>query len=301
MYSEDGIDADIQFDPLAEDTADDLEDEEVAFIGLIEKPVDETAPIAKEPQITPKERILALLDSIPGQRKLMLSIIGFCRDPQSPSAVDAFTTKLQENYPSVYTPVVLRQHLEAAGALLCLDVEPTPEHEISQTASTDSVYVLPDISNTTVKAFEQSLPSDADPLYSANSVFDATSDVDTPQIEYLEVTRRPEWVWVSTEAAIDIYDNLDYMGDLHKMLMKDPEYYEIFVRILRYCDEAPRTKPQLNDLVDNDPVLLGPPRLYSGYFIDQLEKCGALEWISGWVCTTVGHDFVAELDSSSTK
>lgn len=296
MHVEDGFDPDIQFDPLiGDDTFD--EEEEVAFIGLIEKPEERMDSIVEESTITPKERIHMLLNSIPGQKKVMLAIIDFCRSPQTASAVDEFTLKLQENYVSVYTPVILRQHLETAGALFYQeaqsdaqqpsdysDTPQAPQEKVSE--SKNSVEVATD-------SAERLLQSDTERTDSIDS--------DVPQIEYLEVSRRPEGLWVSTEDALEIYGNLDYAGDLRRMLEEEPEYLRIYASILRFCDGVPRTKAQLNDLVDNDPLVIGPPRLYSGHFIDQLEQCGVLEFASGWKSTKTGHDFLEELDAGSTQ
>jgi hypothetical protein len=128
---------------------------------------------------------------------------------------------------------------------------------------------------------------------------DVDLDEGLPQIEYLEVTKRPEGLWVSTAAALAVYDGMDYASELQGILDEEPEYLEIFIRILEYCVEVPRTKPQLDDLVDDDPILLGPPRRYSGYFIDQLDRCNALEWRGGWVCTELGREFVRRRDEGS--
>jgi hypothetical protein len=311
---DDGFELDLPFDPLAEQDELPDEDEDVAFIGLIERPVEEDAP-AEEPVRSPEERIRGLLDSIPAQRKVMLGIIDFCREPRPYAEVDDLTLELQKAHVSVYTPTILRQHMEEAGALAYVEQE-------GDAADTARVADAATAANTAVEgtgaadiaaavvAESAGATDAAAAVVAADMVEDAAdglltaeklgSDEGLLQIEYLEVTKRPEGLWVSTPAACAIYDSLDYVGELRKVLDEEPEYAEIFVRILRYCAETPRTKPQLNDLVDNDPILLAPPRRYSGYFIERLDTCNALEWrTGGWVCTEVGRAFVKQGDDAS--
>ncbi|MDR0514005.1 MAG: hypothetical protein LBG81_02415, partial [Coriobacteriaceae bacterium] len=67
--------------------------------------------------LTPAERIAKLFDAMPGQKAVLFGIVDYCREPRSPEALDSFTAELQKTNVSVFTPVLLRQHLESAGAL----------------------------------------------------------------------------------------------------------------------------------------------------------------------------------------
>ncbi|MDR1183303.1 MAG: hypothetical protein LBK67_00730 [Coriobacteriales bacterium] len=288
-----GIDLDIPFDPLADQNKLLDEEEDVVFIGLVEKPAGEDAPI-EEPELSSEERIHRLLDSIPAQRKVMLGIIDFCREPRLHAEVDDFTLELQKAHVSVYTPIILRQHMEEAGALTYVEEGNAAKgtKDVDDDAST-----VKDAAGSAAEGMLKDAVEDAteDATHGFFETEDVSLDEDIPQIEYLEVTKRPEGLWVSTPVACAIYDSLDYASELQSALDEEPEYAEIFVRILRYCVEIPRTKSQLNDLVESDPILLRPPRRYSGYFIDRLDKCNALEWrVDGWVCTKVGREFVKQ-------
>jgi hypothetical protein len=241
----------------------------------------------------------------------MLGIIDFCREPRPHAEVDDLTLELQKAHVSLYTPIVLRQHMEEAGALVYVEQEEdaTAADGAGAVGSTGGIDADATEGAVDIGAAEGVGADGADSVADVGTADgfltaeDAGLDEGLPQIEYLEVTKRPEGFWVSTPAACAIYDSLDYARELQNVLDAEPEYAEIFVRILRYCAEASRTKSQLNDLVDNDPVLLGPPRRYSGYFIDQLDRCNALEWrMGGWVCTGVGREFAKQRgDNSGVK
>jgi hypothetical protein len=292
VFIDDDLDLDIPFDPLADQGELPDEEEEAAFIGLIERPVEEDAPVADEPELSCEERIRRLLDSIPAQRRVMLEIIDFCRKPRPHAEVDDFTLELQKAHVSLYTPIVLRQHMEKAGALVYVEQRGEDAGGTDGVGAADGADDNAGVVGLVEAASVSVAEGGADGFFVVEG---GDLDEDLPQIEYLEVTRRPEGLWVSTPAACAFYDSLDYASELQNVLDAEPEYTEIFVRILEYCAETARTKSQLNDLVDDDPILVGPPRRYSGYFIDQLDKCNALEWrTGGWICTGVGREFVRQ-------
>jgi hypothetical protein len=268
------IDLELTYNPLDEEgeEGEGGGDADVEFIGLIERPLECENSNAEQPYLLPKERIKNLLASLPAQKKIVLGIIGFCREPQRPQAVDDFTSKLQRTNTSVYTPVTLRQLLEEAGALVYVDAPDAAGADSSTPPKQDEVSWA-----TANPSLEQEL---------------CEQSSDEPQ--YLVVTKRPEGTWTSTQPALEILDAIDEMADLRVLLGVEEEYFEIFIRILRYCAEEPRSKSQLNDLVDSDP-LLQKPRRYSGFFIDKLNDCGAIEWKPGWNTTSVGLDLLREL------
>jgi hypothetical protein len=264
-----------EYDPLAADDADDEyeEDEDVEFIGLIERPLDKKLDVPPEPTRSPEECIADLLSSLPAQKAVLLGIIGYCREARGPADVDAFTLELQKTNRSVYTPVVLRKLLEDNGALVYVEAEDAP-------------------SDTDEAKREQAGTDNSDAIDSAAEAADSSSS-DEPQ--YLVVTKRSEGTWVSTAAALGILDAIDPMSNLRALLSEEEEYTEIYLRILKYCAGAPRSKSELNDLVDDDP-LLQKPRRYSGFFIDRLSESGALEWKPRWATTSVGMALLGELE-----
>ncbi|MDR3316121.1 MAG: hypothetical protein LBS98_06570 [Coriobacteriales bacterium] len=245
----------VPFDPL---DVKDEDDEDVEFIGLVERPDEDEGEVLSEPQLSPEESIQKLLESLPAQRKVLLAIVDFCREERSPGEVDEVTLELQKTNKSVYTPVLLRQMLEEAGAL---------------------VY------NEAVQPDEQEAGIEPEP---------EVEQVEGEEIQYLVVAKRPEGTWLSTAAALTIVDAEDPALRLRELLGVEPEYFGIFTHILDFCVEKPRTKQELNELVDDDP-LLQQPRRYSGFFIDKLDGCSALAWKPGWQTTQIGIDLLAQL------
>ncbi|MDR1422425.1 MAG: hypothetical protein LBI64_06135 [Coriobacteriales bacterium] len=270
------IDLEADYDPLAGDAGDALdgEEENVAFIGFIEHQVEEALDPPSESIRPPEERIADLLASLPNQKDLLLKIIGYCREARSPGEVDAFTVELQKTNKSVYTPVILRKLLEDSGAL----VYEEPELSASAPGAAEARQAntpVPEMESDVAAAMSAGLPDD--------------------EQLYLVVEKRVEGTWLSTAAALGILDALDPITDLRALLAAEEKYSEIYLRILRYCAEEPRTKPELNALVDDDP-LLQSPRRYSGAFIERLNENGALEWKPRWATTAAGLKLLREHD-----
>ena len=110
-------------------------------------------------------------------------------------------------------------------------------------------------------------------------------------VEYLVVGDRDSGRWLSSAAALKVIDGINPALEIAAMLDDEPQYREVYLRILGFCAAAPRSKEQINAVVDDDP-LLQKPRHYSGYFIDRLDACGALEWRPGWEATPAGRGFL---------
>ena len=119
MDIRDLVSGDELFDPLEEDTeqAQKLtgEDDEPET-PLIGEPLEER-PEVKEDTRPPRERIHELLTQMPGQKRLLLALIDHCREEKTGEEMDAFTEELQVYNFSVYSPVILRELLEKAGAI----------------------------------------------------------------------------------------------------------------------------------------------------------------------------------------
>jgi hypothetical protein len=243
----DDYDLSLPFDPREDDEPE--EEEDVEFVGYTEKPPAEVIVPAK-PELTPEERIAALIKGMPGRKKILLGIIEYCREPRSPGEVDAYTEELQEHNYSVYTPIILRKLLEEAGAIEYLEGEAA------------------------------GLPAEPEPV----------TETDGDE-EFLVVTQRPEGKWLATAAGLATVEAEDPYKALEDLLVDDKAYLEIYMRILRFCQEQPRTKKEIDDIVDDDP-LVQKPRRYSGYFVDKLEVRSALEWKGNWNTTQVGLDIL---------
>ena len=64
--------------------------------------------------------------------------------------------------------------------------------------------------------------------------------------------------------------------------------------------EGGATVGQLDDFVLADPITQNPKR-YAMYFVDQLERAGAVDWEGSWVITNAGRDYLAEISEESEE
>ncbi|NTU89676.1 MAG: hypothetical protein HGA54_07205 [Actinobacteria bacterium] len=181
-----------------------------------------------------------LIIGLPGRRKVLLSFIDFCREPKLVSECDGKIDELQAHNHSVYTPVVLRQMLELAGAI----------------------------------------------EYVQGKVIEGEEGNDYG--EYLTVAKREEGAWVATSDGVAYADACIPSKELEALLDKEPEYSDIYKQILQYCAEEPRDKKSLDLMIDAEEKCQ-KPRRFSGYFVDRLEKCEAMEWDGLWKTTNIGQ------------
>ncbi|MDR0514739.1 MAG: hypothetical protein LBG81_06225 [Coriobacteriaceae bacterium] len=252
--------ADISMDFLVDGIAD------AGLKGEIEA-VPQHVPQHVAPDQSPEKRLALLFERMPGQRKLLREIIGYCKEPRTPSEVDAFTQGLQGSGYAVYSPVILRQLLEEAGALAYVEPQQgAGAGEVDAGAKPEALAQL-------------STGASAEVVLSAGEAFEESG--------YLVVADRPEGWWQATEEGIALLDSQDPLGTLRGLLDEDERYRPIYLSILCYCAESARTKKEIEVLVDNDPVLQ-QPRRYSNWFLDRLEACDALEWRNAWHTTDIG-------------
>lgn len=292
-----------------------------------------------KPELPAAERINNLFESMPSQKRLLLSLIAYCEEEKSGEQMDAYTLDLKENCYSVYSPVVLRELLEEAGAIRYIPAE----DEVAQDASAENVAPIGSC-DAAEEAFEQGLPGQvhgslqeddfskktAAADNSANA-FDAfgnafessplvdggvlisideskvqhetlTEDGDELTLDYLEIEQPRLGLWVATAEGMAAVSAMDDYGATQKLLEKEPEYLDIYHQILSFCAEEPygRSSKEIDALVNNSP-LLQEPRRYSGYFVSRLEKQGALEWKSGWCVTEVGQRIIRESNDKMSE
>lgn len=290
------FDEDALFDPF-EDGPDGDFDPEAAAQVTVAAPLtaEEAAPkAAAAPAVdsrTAQERFRDLLKETPGQRRVMLALVDYAREPKTGAEMDARTEELLRYGFSVYSPVIFRELLEEAGALR---------------------YVLLDDEGSEVAADEAAGVADAQaeagaggpgvadagagaaygaPVLRSEDYFDGE---ETVELEFLEVADERPGLWVATPEGLEVVDEQDDAGEIRKLLAAEPQYLDIYHQILDYCcEEGGRSAKEIDRLV-NDSPLLEEPRRYSGYFVGRLERKGALEWRGGWCTTQVGRDMIDE-------
>jgi hypothetical protein len=208
---------------------------------------------------SPREKVLDLLGKMQPQKKILLGILDFCREPRSAAEVEECLAKLTEFNYCVYEGVELRRLLQEAEGLEYVQSSQSGLSGQDGRESQDSQ----DASATTE---ETELGEDGQ--------------------EYLVIRKQEEGVWLSSAAALEIVDEQNPASDLKQLLALEPRYIDIYRRVMDAC-RTPRTAKELDALFNGDPVLQDPHR-YSGYLVERLEKNGGLEWRGGWVVTELG-------------
>lgn len=216
-------------------------------------------PVPARPVEPPRERIACLLDEMPGQRRVLMGIVDFCRQPRTAEEVDERVTELKSHAYSVYEPVTLRELLEGAGALV-YEGEDRMGGEGCDDVRTETVSV-----------------SDEECV-----------------VGYLEVTPMQPGVWRATEEGLRaVAKNADAVRTA-QLLDDEPQYRDVYLKMISaVADGRPHTAKELDERF-NDLPQLQQPRRYAGFFTSHLEKCGAIEWAGGWVATEAGRALVVE-------
>lgn len=301
-------DDDYVFDPF-ENEEDSDESSEAGFdaadvSGVIGQPLQQEEISQEKPQLPAEERIAQLLEHMPSQKRLLLRLVAFCKEQKSGEEMDAYTEELKQNCYSVYTPVVMRELLEEAGAIEYL---PATEELQEQSANEPENTVGEHAGAVESGAFEVPYSwNEGGVLESVNEApvqhESLIEDGQEVTLDYLEITEtRPGW-WVATPAGLAAVHALDDLGATRELLTKEPEYLDIYHQILDFCaqEEFGRSAKEIDNLVNNSP-LLQEPRRYSGYFVSRLERQGALEWRSGWCITDTGTTIMNEYATKASE
>ena len=252
-----------QYDPLA-----DVEDQEGSeqeedpgdFTG---KPIESLAGRTEaqapkkdaRPEKPAAQRIEELFEKLNARRRVLSGILRFLEVPKSAAELNGEVERLQKHDFSVYTAANYAELLEEAGAIIKVDENGTP--------FADSPEQVPDI-------------------------------VTVDGADFLKPAPWREVYWLTTEPARARLAQNDPETRFRELMERDAQYKTIYVRILQAADcQEGATTPQLNELVDWDP-LLKSPRLYTAHFTELLERCEALCWESVWKTTDIGRTLLAE-------
>lgn len=286
------------FDPLDEEDEraeeEQVEDEQ----PLIGEPLEERGEDEAADERPADVRIRELLDQMPGQRRLLLKLIAFCREAKTGEEMDAYTKKLQEYCYSVYSPVILRELLENAGAIVYLPDDEGEAEGAAEGASSVSAEGEPAAADAAAAAVGDASvdPAEADVL--RETYDDGEEQV---EIEYREIEERAPGAWLASDEGLAIVDEQDDLKQARDLMAREPRYLSIYRRLIDYCTEdGGRSIKELDNLVNDDP-LLEQPRRYSGYFVARMEKAGVIEWRDGWCATDVGATVLQELVAQAAQ
>lgn len=200
-------------------------------------------------------RVEDVFKAAPGNQKVLLETMEACRQPRTPSELDAVMDRVLNANRSVYRPVELRALLEQFGALV---YEPSEEEQAVRAAR------------------------------EADEEFQPAVDEDGN----LVIVVPAEGTWRLTEAG-EAYLAEDPVGEYAQSLfVKDAVYLPVYRSLLEFAVDRPREKAEIDALVDPHPLVQNP-RLFSGYFLGELEKADVMEWSGAWQLTRRGCDVLA--------
>lgn len=262
-----GADDLVDFNPLEDFGFDDGVDEEDAIEGVLgEGPFGMPNPDAV-PQFqrqlvsfadgeTAEERITALFGQMPTLQKMLFDILALCKAPTPTEEAEANIEEMRRRHHCVYTPAVLLDLLERAGAVAKTDPQGAPLAE-----------------------------SEQEPL---KVVVDGA--------EYWRVAPAPQVSWTATPAGAAHLAGYRPMELICGCYEAEPQYAEVFDAALRICArDGGASIKQVDDAVGDEPVLQ-KPRRFAMYFVDKLERAGAVEWDGAWKITAPGREFLATRD-----
>lgn len=242
------VESDTEFDPL-EDFEPGEEDETDEFYGEFEAREDISTTTILEDNRPAEERIAELFGRMKLRRKVLLSILECCAEPQAVATVNDLVATLQENDRSVFSAASFCAALEKAGALIKLNEDGT---------------VLDEETPTEPKV------------------------VEIDGVQYLEAQPTIEVYWKTTSEGLKAVESNKPLERLMQLFEKDASYAPIYERILQLCStEEGVTADELGEAVDKDP-LVQEPRLFAPHFFEKLEQCEALVWQKTWRITNIG-------------
>lgn len=262
---------DDDFDPLAS-TGIEVDEEPDAFAEYSAPIPDAELSRVPEPVVLPpEERIEKLLQGLPGQRFRVLHLAQLARE--EPLTMEALVEGLDADYPqraSVFSAAQLVELLEKAGGLevtgqLNADGEVEP---VSETAAAPAAEELTDEEL-------EALLADGD--------------------NQLVVEEAPKLVYLATPAGILVHDKYVNLGNIEALVAEEPRYHEVYRTIFSLVTaDGGATMKELDTAVNGFEELQSPKR-FCGYFLDHLEKAGAVEYRDTWQATTLGHQFAKTL------
>lgn len=119
--------------------------------------------------------------------------------------------------------------------------------------------------------------------------------VEDDGVEYLQIKDAPEARWTATDAGLTVVAVHRETGPLADLLAREAQYEPVYRKLLEFCSGTPRSKAELDALIDADP-LVQQPRRYSNHFIELLEGRDGMAWENGkWTLTELGERFWAEI------
>lgn len=121
-------------------------------------------------------------------------------------------------------------------------------------------------------------------------------------VAYLEIKERVDPVWRTTDEGAALYEDLTQGAAFRDIVLdRDSRYLDVYRAVMEAVRERPRTKVEIEELVDTFDVVKSPRR-FGGHFIDMLERTDALAWVDhAWNLTELGRNLLPTVEAASEK
>lgn len=268
---------DDDFDPLASTgiEVDEEPDEFAEFSAPI--PDAELSRVPEPVILPPEERIENLLKGLPGQRFRVLHLVSLAQ--AEPVTMEQMALQLDEDYPqraSVFSAAQLVELLERAGGLEVVEQAGAPEAN-----------------------------GDADAASAACAVnLDALTDEELElylegEDNVREVEEAPALLYRATDAGTTLYNKYVNLEVIEGLITAEPRYMDVYRAIFQLLEPEGGASMKELDAAINGLEALQSPKRFCGYFLDRLEKAGAVEYRDTWKATARGRQVAASgiLDS----
>lgn len=112
-------------------------------------------------------------------------------------------------------------------------------------------------------------------------------------VEYLEIKGRIDPIWHATEEGLAVCEELSQGAVFRDIVLdRDSKYLEVYRAVMEALAEKPRSKGEVDELVDTFDIVK-KPRRFGGHFIDILERADAIEWKNrAWTITDLGRELL---------
>jgi len=239
------------YDPLADGSFEEQEfDDSLEVIGYVGDPskLASKSEMPPAPEKTPREKIDDLFSNMIPFKRYLLGIMEFCEEPRDFVQLEIFVSEMQAKRRTIYTTVDFCLMLENAEALLEITEDGTPYDE----ARVEPVEVERD-----------------------GQVF-------------LEPGTSPPVFWQTTEAGSQVLKEDNPIKALQEIFENEAQYKSVFLLILELCNQDGGVPiNEIKEKVNKDPVL-EYPRKTAPFFLDYLDRNGAVIWDDNWRITPVG-------------
>lgn len=206
-------------------------------------------------------RIERRIAAEPRHATVMRKVLVLCEEPRALEELDAEIGAYPEMRSSAFAPRTVLSWLVDVGAIeeLVPGCKPAGEETSSGEEPGEEV---------------QGFEGDAeDALFSSND------------------SNRGPICFATTEAGLIVANSHRPSGAIEELVMEgEPRYGDAYLLVLNACSK-PQSKKQLEELLNGNPAMENP-KLYASFFIDKLERAGAVVWDGGWCLTKEGRSFV---------